>query len=176
MTTPPRGANGSQAKASNGKTNTKHFGASFAPGLNINVNANKTNTGNGRSGPAQPSGGTGRGGQFMLPDPDFRSAAEVRNYCNTLRAIAVHASIEVHVAAEILQAALGQAHGLPQDNLIQHKLRARKVARKLKKSADALADAASLAAATFAAFQREYADVLTARPTPRQGQARPFQF
>jgi hypothetical protein len=119
----------------------------------------------------------GSGGKLMLPDPEFGSAAQLRDYCNTLRAFGVHASIEVHVAAEILQAALSQASGLPQDNVIQHKLRARKVARKLKKSADALADAAALAAATFAAFQREYADILTARPThPRTGQTRPFTF
>jgi hypothetical protein len=164
----PRGANGSQTKA--GTNKTKHFG--FSPGFTVNVNASKTNNGI----PAQGGASGSRGGQFMLPDPDFRSAAELRNYCNTLRAFAVHASIEVHVAAEILQAALSQANGLPQDNVVQHKLRARKVARKLKKSADALADAASLAAATFAAFQREYADLMQARQAHRPAQSRPFQF
>ncbi|MFI1865817.1 plasmid transfer protein TraA [Streptomyces jumonjinensis] len=171
-TSPRSGANGSQSKSTN---KSKSFGATFSPGFTVNVNAgNKTNSNNSPGGGS--GGGGGRGGQFMLPDPDFRSAAELREYCNTLRAFAVHASIEVHVAAEILQAALGQANGLPQDNAIQHKLRARKVARKLKKSADALSDAASLAAATFAAFQREYADVLQARPAHRPAQARPFQY
>ncbi|GAA1557266.1 plasmid transfer protein TraA [Streptomyces globosus] len=148
---------------------TKH-GATFNLGPNINVNSTRTTTTGGSSG-----GGQNRS-QFMLPDPTFGSAAELRNYCNTLRAFGVHASIEVMVAAEILQAALSQANGLKDDNIIQHKLRARKVARKLKKSGEALADAASLAAATYAAFQREYADIMSARTANRPAQSRPFQY
>ncbi|MGW2584501.1 plasmid transfer protein TraA [Streptomyces virginiae] len=149
---------------------TKH-GATFNFGPNINVSSTKTTT----TGGGQGAAGTGRS-QFMLPDPSFASAAELRNYCNTLRAFGVHASIEVTVAAEILQAALSQAAGLKDDNIIQHKLRARKVARKLKKSGEALADAAALAAATYAAFQREYADIMSARTPNRPAQARPFQY
>ncbi|MGW8502800.1 plasmid transfer protein TraA [Streptomyces sp. CLCI03] len=149
---------------------TKH-GPSFSFGPNINVNSTKTTT----TGAGQGAAGTGRS-QFMLPDPSFASAAELRNYCNTLRAFGVHASIEVTVAAEILQAALSQAAGLKDDNIIQHKLRARKVARKLKKSGEALADAAALAAATYAAFQREYADIMSARTPNQPAQARPFQY
>ncbi|RST13472.1 plasmid transfer protein TraA [Streptomyces sp. WAC05950] len=149
---------------------TKH-GPSFSFGPNINVNSTRTTT----------TGGDSRGGnygrsQLMLPDPNFGSSAELRNYCNHLRAFAVHASIEVMVAAEILQAALSQAKGTPQDNIIQHKLRARKIARKLKKAGESLADAASNAAATYAAFQREYADIITARPTQRPAQSRPFTY
>ncbi|MFD5511371.1 plasmid transfer protein TraA [Streptomyces sp. NPDC127051] len=155
-----------------GSTKTKH-GPSFSFGPNINVNSTKTTT----TGGGRGAGGTGRS-QFMLPDPDFRSAAELRNYCNSLRAFAVHASIEVYVAAEILQAALSQASGTPQDNIIQHKLRARKISRKLKKAGESLAEAASNAAATYAAFQREYADIITARPQQGQrgGQTRPFSY
>ncbi|GAA1780441.1 MULTISPECIES: plasmid transfer protein TraA [Actinomycetes] len=149
---------------------TKH-GPSFSFGPNINVNSTKTTNTGGSRGAAG-----GSRSQFMLPDPEFGSAAELRNYCNTLRAFGVHASIEVMVAAEILQAALSQANGLKDDNFIQHKLRARKVARKLKKSGEALADAASLAAATYAAFQREYADIMSARTPNRPAQSRPFQY
>lgn len=155
-----------------GGSKTKH-GPSFSFGPNINVNSTKTTTTSGGGG--QGAAGTGRS-QFMLPDPSFGSAAELRNYCNTLRAFGVHASIEVTVAAEILQAALSQANGLKDDNIIQHKLRARKVARKLKKAGEALADAAALAAATYAAFQREYADIASARTPNRPAQARPFQY
>lgn len=148
-----------------------HFGG---PTLNINANRTTTSSGGGqRGGAGQGSAGARNS---WLPDPNFGSAGELREYCNALRAFAVHASIEVHVGAEILQAALGQASGLPGDNVIQHKLRARKVARKLKKAADALADVASLSAATWAAFQREYSDVMAARPDPRGGQRRPFQY
>ncbi|MCX4547199.1 plasmid transfer protein TraA [Streptomyces sp. NBC_01565] len=154
---------------------TKNGGGVHFGGPTLNINANRTTTTGGQGGGS--AGGSG-GRNSWLPDPDFRSAAELREYCNALRAFAVHASIEVHVGAEILQAALGQASGLPGDNVIQHKLRARKVARKLKKAADALADVASLSAATWAAFQREYADVITARPGPNQrgGQSRPFSY
>ncbi|MER6252336.1 plasmid transfer protein TraA [Streptomyces sp. NPDC001584] len=160
----------SNPQTKGGSSKTKH-GPSFSFGPNINVNSTKTTT----TGGGQGAGGTGRS-QFMLPDPSFASAAELRNYCNTLRAFGVHASIEVMVAAEILQAALSQANGNRDDNFIQHKLRARKVARKLKKSGEALADAASLAAATYAAFQREYADIMSARTPNRPAQARPFQY
>lgn len=153
---------------------TKH-GATFNLGPNLNINSTRTTTAGGSSGGQRASAGGSRS-QFMLPDPEFGSAAELRNYCNTLRAFAVHASIEVMVAAEILQAALSQANGVRDDNFIQHKLRARKVARKLKKAGESLADAASNAAATYAAFQREYADIMSARPTQRPAQARPFQY
>jgi len=175
MTTPPRtNGTGNSGKFTNAGAAAGGFfgamGGSFVPPVTVNVNKTAP-----KAAPTQSAAG-GRGEQFMLPDPDFRSAAELRDYCNHLRAIAVHASIEVHVAAEILQAALAQANGLPQDNVIQHKLRARKVARKLKKSADALADAAALAAATYAAFQREYADLMQARQPNRPSQSRPFQF
>ncbi|MFD5673688.1 plasmid transfer protein TraA [Streptomyces sp. NPDC127040] len=154
-----------------GASKTKH-GPSFSFGPNINVNSTRTtNTGGG----SRTGGNHGRS-QLMLPDPEFGSAAELRNYCNTLRAFGVHASIEVAVAAEILQAALSQARGVPEDNIIQHKIRARRVARKLKKAGESLADAASNAAATYAAFQREYADIMSARPAHRPAQARPFTY
>ncbi|MFJ3635238.1 plasmid transfer protein TraA [Streptomyces sp. NPDC090112] len=155
-----------------GSSKTKH-GPSFNFGPNINVTTSKTTTSGSRN--AGNGAGSGRS-MFVLPDPSFASSAELREYCNSLRAMGVYASIEVMVAAEILQAALSQANGLKDDNIIQHKLRARKVARKLKKSGEALADAASLAAATYAAFQREYADIMSARTPNRPAQARPFQY
>ncbi|MFB7489076.1 plasmid transfer protein TraA, partial [Bacillus subtilis] len=91
----PSGANGSQAKG------TKNFGT-FAPGFTVNVNASKSTT-NGapaRQGGGQPSA------QNLLPAPEFTSPAEVRNYCNSLRAAAVTLSIEVAMGAEILKGVL----------------------------------------------------------------------
>lgn len=167
--------NGQRTSSTRANPQNKGGGAKHGPSFNfgphINVNSTRTTTTGGGGG--QAGGNHGRS-QLMLPDPEFGSAADLRNYCNTLRAFGVHASIEVMVAAEILQAALSQAKGVPQDNIIQHKIRARRVARKLKKAGEALADAASCAAATYAAFQREYADIATARPS--QAQSRPFQF
>jgi hypothetical protein len=177
-TTPPTGgANGrSNGHAANGKSNTKHFGATFSPGINVNVNAIR---GNGGPAPAMgasanPGAGVNRSNALALPEPAFYSAADVRSYCEALRAFAAYSAIEVEVAAEILKAALEQAPGIPGDNFFQAKMRARSVARKLGKAADALTDAAKDAAAAWAAFQREYADVMT--PRPQQRQHRPFQF
>ncbi|MER5675293.1 plasmid transfer protein TraA [Pseudonocardia alni] len=144
-------------------------------GPQVTVNSTKTTTANGHAGAVtgHPGGGNGK---FMLPEPVFGGANDIRTYCNALRAFGVHASIEVAVAAEILKAALSQAQGLPDDNVIQHKLRARKVARKLAKAADALADAAAAAAATYAAFQREYSTVVQARPAQNTPRTRPFSY
>ncbi|MFD9266814.1 plasmid transfer protein TraA [Streptomyces goshikiensis] len=163
----------SNPQAKGGTSKTKH-GPTFNLGPNINVNSTRTT----QSGGGSQAGGNHGRSHLMLPDPEFGSAADLRNYCNTLRAFGVHASIEVTVAAEILQAALSQASGLKDDNILQHKIRARRVARKLKKAGESLADAASNAAATYAAFQREYADIMSARPAPNQrgGQRRPFTY
>ncbi|MGW0838195.1 plasmid transfer protein TraA [Streptomyces prunicolor] len=155
MATPPvsprSGANGSQTKGAN----SKNFGATFAPGFTLNVNAgNKTNTGGGFNN----SGGGGRGGgraESLLPAPEFTSPAQVRNYCNTLRAAGVTLSIEVAMAAEILKSVLAVVPD-PEGRPFGSRARANKVARKMQKSADALRDAAKNAAATYSIFQQQY--------------------
>jgi hypothetical protein len=152
-------------------------GATFAPGISINLNKN-TSGGAGvppqMGAAANPGTGAARNSQLALPEPAFYSAADVRSYCEALRAFASYSAIEVEVAAEILKAALEQAPGVPGDHAFQSKMRARSVAKKLGKAADALTDAAKDAAAAWAAFQREYADVMA--PRPAQQQRRPFQF
>lgn len=163
--TPPQGGPTSNHR------NNFGGGATFAPGININVSKG--------GGPqygaaANPGTGAARTSALALPEPAFYSTADIREYCEALRAFTAYAAIEVEVGAEILKASLEQAPSAPGSAPFDAKLRARRVARKLAKAADALADAAKDAAATYAAFQREYADVLTPRQTPRQ--ARPFQF
>ncbi|MER6364813.1 plasmid transfer protein TraA [Kitasatospora sp. NPDC001527] len=179
--TPPNSGTNTTA----GTKNTRNgfgSGATFSPGLNINVNKTTTATGapaaagaaGGQVGAAaNPGTGVGRTSPLALPEPAFYSAADVRSYCEALRAFGAYSAIEVEVAAEILKAALEQAPGAPGDHVFQKKMRARAVASKLSKAADALTDAAKDAAAAWAAFQREYADVMTPRPVP---QHRPFQF
>ncbi|RKT16890.1 hypothetical protein BX285_1246 [Streptomyces sp. 1114.5] len=174
------------ATPGNGASSTKNTrngfgsGATFAPGISINVNKNTTTGGAGGTGAPQmgaaanPGTGVDRTSALALPEPAFYSAADVRSYCEALRAFGSYAAIEVEVAAEILKAALEQAPGAPGDHVFQKKMRARAVAKKLSKAADALTDAAKDAAAAWAAFQREYADVMTPRPAPQQH--RPFQF
>ncbi|MGW2228166.1 plasmid transfer protein TraA [Streptomyces formicae] len=91
----------------------------------------------------------------LLPAPEFTSPAQVRNYCNTVRAAGVTLSIEVAMGAEILQGVLGTVPD-PEGKTFGSRIRAAKVARKLRKSANALRSAAKNAAACYATFQQEY--------------------
>ncbi|MET8249357.1 plasmid transfer protein TraA [Streptomyces sp. NPDC005202] len=148
---PGAGANGSQAKRA---MNSKNFGATFAPGFTINVNANKTN--NGVPTAANRAGTSGRSSaEALLPAPEFTSPAQVRNYCNSLRAAAVTLSIEVAMGAEIMKGVLAAVPD-PEGRPFGSRARAAKVARKLQKSADALRDAAKNAAACYSTFQQQY--------------------
>ncbi|MFF4918925.1 plasmid transfer protein TraA, partial [Streptomyces tendae] len=119
--------------------------SSFVPPVNVTVNNNKGAAG-------RPGGASS---QSLLPSPEFTSPAQVRNYCNTLRAAGVTLSIEVAMAAEILQSVLAAVPD-PEGRAFGSRIRAQKVARKMRKSADALRDAAKNAAAAYASFQQEY--------------------
>lgn len=121
------------------------LGSSFAPPVNITINR-----GNGKAtNDGRPHA------QSLLPAPEFTSPAQVRAYCNTLRAAGVALSIEVAMAAEILKAVLAAVPD-PEGRPFGSRLRAAKVARKMQKSADALRDAAKNAASTYAVFQQEF--------------------
>ncbi|MFG2276982.1 plasmid transfer protein TraA [Streptomyces chartreusis] len=145
MSTPTAGANGSQTNKG-----SKHFGPTFSPGFTVNVNASKTTNGV----PAQAGGGRGHA-EALLPAPEFTSPAQVRNYCNSLRAAAVTLSIEVAMGAEILKGVLAAVPD-PQGRAFGSRIRAQKVARKMNKAADALRDAAKNAAACYSTFQQEF--------------------
>jgi hypothetical protein len=122
------------------------LGGSFVPPVNVTVNNNK---GSG------PRGGGRSHAESLLPSPEFGSPAQVRNYCNTLRAAAVTLSIEVAMGAEILKGVLAAVPD-PEGRAFGSRVRAAKVARKMQRSADALRDAAKNAAACYSAFQQEY--------------------
>jgi hypothetical protein len=141
-------------------------GGSFVPPVSVTVNNNKG---------AVPAQGGGRKSQFILGEPEFNNTDDVRNYCNHLRALMIQAAIELAMAAKILEARLGQSLPLPGENAIQTKMRAKKVAWKLKRASDGATAAAKNAVATYAAFQREYADLMRPRPQ-RSATTNPFQF
>ncbi|QNP70836.1 sporulation protein SsgA [Streptomyces roseirectus] len=122
------------------------MGGSFVPPISVTVNNNKTT--------ARGGGGHAHAGS-LLPSPEFGSPAQVRNYCNTLRAAGVTLSIEVAMAAEILDSVLSAVPD-PEGRAFGSRIRARKVSRKMRKSADALRDAAKNAAACYSAFQQEF--------------------
>jgi hypothetical protein len=172
---PQPGANGSHAKSSTSKTNSfTGFAPSF--GLNVNVQANGRGNGGGNGRTAVGAGGQqGGGSHFILGEPEFNSAEDVRNYCNHVRALMLQAAIELAMAAKILEARLAQAQQLPGDNPIQGRMRARKVGRSLKKAADGATSAAKGAVSTYGAFTREYADLMRPRPQ-RQASTNPFKF
>ncbi|AJE84173.1 hypothetical protein SLNWT_3797 [Streptomyces albus] len=118
------------------------MGGSFVPPVNVTVNNTKNS-------PARSHA------EGLLPSPEFTSPAQVRNYCNSLRASAVTLSIEVAMGAEILKGILAVVPD-PDGRPFGSRLRAQKVARKMQKSADALRDAAKNAAACYSVFQQEY--------------------
>lgn len=122
------------------------LGGSFVPPLNITVNNNR--------GSSVHNGGRPRP-ETLLPAPEFLSPAQTRQYCNTLRAAAVALSIEVAMGAEILEGILTQVPD-PEGKPFGSRRRAKKVARKLRKSADSLQSAAKNAAATYSLYQQEF--------------------
>ncbi|MFD3572403.1 plasmid transfer protein TraA [Streptomyces sp. NPDC058644] len=122
------------------------MGGSFVPPINVTVNNNKS---------AAQTGGGRSNSQSLLPAPEFTSPAQVRNYCNTLRAAGVTLSIEVAMAAEILKSVLETVPD-PEGRAFGSRIRARKVSRKMAKAADGLKDAAKNAAGAYATFQQQY--------------------
>ncbi|GHJ92092.1 sporulation protein SsgA [Streptomyces sp. NE5-10] len=137
------------------------MGGSFVPPVSVNVNRTNVN-----------GGGRRPHSQALMPEPDFSSPAQVRAYCNHLRALSVALSIEVAMGAEILKSVLAAVPD-PEGRIGGSRVRAAKVARKLQKSADELRNAAKLAAATYATFQQEYQEEINrvrhhARPRAQQ--------
>ncbi|MEU5104089.1 plasmid transfer protein TraA [Streptomyces sp. NPDC021354] len=123
------------------------LGGSFVPPINVTVNNNKN--------AARANRGGRPHAESLLPAPEFNSPAMVRNYCNTLRAAAVTLSIEVAMGAEIFESVLAAVPD-PEGRAFGSRIRARKVARKMRKSADGLRDAAKNAAACYSTFQQEF--------------------
>jgi len=142
----------------------------FVPPINVTVNNNKAV-------PAAAPEPVGRGGgsHFLLGDPEFNSAEDVRSYCNSVRALMAQVAIELAMAGKILEARLAQAQALPGDTPIQARLRAGKVGRKFKKASDGSISAARSAMGAYGAFTREYADLMSPRPQ-RPATTNPFKF
>ncbi|MFC7968794.1 plasmid transfer protein TraA [Streptomyces cinereoruber] len=141
-------------------------GGSFTPPINLTVNTG------GKS--AAPAAGS-RTSHFLLGEPQFNSTEDVRDYCNQVRALMLQCAIELAMGAKILEARLGQAQTLPDDSPVQARLRAMKIGRKLKKAADSATAAAKNSVAAYAAFQREYADLMRPRPQ-RAATTTPFRY
>jgi hypothetical protein len=172
MATPTtNGNNGRDNKFANAGAAAGGFvgamGGSFVPPINITVNRTQNN--------GAASKGGRRGSHFILGEPDFNNTEDVRNYCNTVRALMIQCAIELAMAAKILEARLAQAQSAPGDNVIDSRLRAKRVGRKLKRAADGVTAAAKNSVAAYGAFTREYADLMSPRPQ-RPSTTNPFKF
>lgn len=112
----------------------------------------------------------------LLPDPEFYSPSEIRTYCNAVRALMTGLAFEISMAAEILQATLAQVPD-PEGKPWGSRARARRVTRKLAKSADATRAAAVNAAACYGRFQQEYQEEINrVRHRARRRQGRPMDW
>ncbi|MFI0812754.1 plasmid transfer protein TraA [Streptomyces echinatus] len=144
------------------------LGGSFVPPINVTVNNSKTAARAGRGGRSHADG--------LLPAPDFASPAQIRQYCNSLRAAAVMLSFEVAMGAEILKGVLSTVPD-PEGRMLGSRIRAQKVARKMQRSADALRDAAKNAAACYATFQQEFeGEINSVRHRARKPQQRAMNW
>lgn len=130
---------------------------SFVGGVAGGVVPNVTVNVNGRGGQR----GVRAQAQSLLPPPEFWSPAQTRNYCNTLRAAAVALAIEVSMGAEILSATLSQVPD-PEGKSFGSKIRAAKVARKMRKAASGLQAAAKNAAACYSVYSQEFEQEINA--------------
>lgn len=120
--------------------------------------------------------GSRRGSHSPLADPEFFTNADIRNYCDTARQGFLQLSFELSMAAEVLQAVLKEVPD-PEGRAFGSQMRARRVARHLKKVADDAKDAAKNSARTYAAFQREFSPEMDANSYRRPRQTRrPFDF
>ncbi|MDT0469678.1 plasmid transfer protein TraA [Streptomyces gibsoniae] len=171
---PPQ-ANGAHTKVGMTKNSSYGFAPSF--GLNVTVQADGRGGKGGRGNGGAAAGGQpgGGGSHFILGEPAFNNTEDVRNYCNHVRALMLQAAIELAMASKILEARLAQAQTLPGDSIVQGRMRAMKVSRKLKKAADGATAAAKSAVGAYGAFQREYADLMRPRPQ-RAATTNPFKF
>lgn len=130
------------------------FVGGVAGGIVPNVNVTVNNSKGGQQGARAKA-------QSLLPPPEFWSPAQTRNYCNTLRAAAVALAIEVSMGAEILSATLSQVPD-PEGKSFGSKIRAAKVARKMRKAASGLQAAAKNAAACYSVYSQEFEQEINA--------------
>lgn len=146
-----------------------HFGQNGQPGFWA---ASGQQSSNGRqqngNGQQQASKGGKSRSYSPLADPEFFNNSDVRDFCENGRAAMTMLGFDIAMAAEVLEAVLKEIPD-PEGRPWGSKLRARRVARRLAKTADHLTGAAKNFAATYAAFQREFSPELEPQ---RQRQAR----
>lgn len=116
-------------------------------------------------------------GQHVLPGSDFMSNEEVRTYCETLRRGHREAAVERVMDAEQLEAVL-KTIPTSDGSLAGARMRARRVARHLRRIAKAEQLIAKEAASLYGAFEREYEVELRkiGKARPQQPKKTPFSW
>lgn len=134
-----------------------------------------------------PSGGGGNTGhdngaaggwsrQSPIGDAEFLSAGHIRAFAERGRRGMRQAAMDFSYAAETLRAVLREVPA-PQDKGRAHAMmRANRVARSLKRAANAAQAASAHSARTWPAFMREYAPELNTFGGPRPQQRRSMNF
>lgn len=163
--------NGKGAKFANAGAAAGGFvgamGGSFVPPVNITINRTQNVGVSGQGG--------GRSSNFILGEPQFNGTEDVMNYCNHVRALMIQCAIELAMASKILEARLAQVPPRPGENLVQARMRAKKVGWKIKRAADGATAVAKNAVGAYGAFTREYSDLIRPRPQ-RAATTNPFKF
>ncbi|MCI3276257.1 plasmid transfer protein TraA [Streptomyces cylindrosporus] len=195
MTTPPNGngntwrddfanfrnATGKQASNGGGRGDGGARRGGGDRHYHVHVGGNPDANGQANAGPgggffSRGAGGGNRPGHSPLADPQFFNSTDVRNYCDQARSVFLQLSFELAGAAEVLQAALAQVPDPQGRGRMGSRSRARRVSKKLKKTADDVRDAAKNAVATYAAFQREFEPELAPYNARRAAGRRRFDF
>ncbi|MEV0177707.1 plasmid transfer protein TraA [Streptomyces sp. NPDC050625] len=186
MTTPPgnpwkaTGHPGASANGSPGAGRQNNGGSRRGGDRHYHVHVGGPANSQANAGPgggffSRSAGGGTKSGHSPLADPQFFNSTDVRNYCDQARSVFLQLSFELAGAAEVLQAALSQVPD-PQGSRLASRSRARRVSKKLKKTADDVRDAAKNAVATYAAFQREFEPELAPYNRRTAASRRRFDF
>lgn len=112
--------------------------------------------------PKAASGGTGSRRQTYkspLASIDFDSASDVIKYANTLRQLGRAEQLELHTAADELEAVLRSSVGNVFERAAAHR-KARKISNLLRKAGDHSRGMSVEAVKLARAFKREYASML----------------
>lgn len=159
-----------QQKTSNRTTNKSR---TKNGGFHIHINEAPRGSSNGGHG-SGAAGGWSR--QSPIGDAEFLSAGHIRAFAERGRRSMRQAAMDFSYAAETLRAVLREVPA-PQDKGVAHAmLRANRVARSLKKAANAAQAASAHSARTWPAFMREYAPELNTYGGPRPRQPRYMNF
>lgn len=127
---------------------------------------------------AAPSGGSAGGAQGQwsqqspIGDAEFLSAGHVRHFAERGRKAMRQAAMDFSYAAETLRAVLREVPPPNPGERSRTYIKANRVARNLKRAANAAQAASAHSARTWPAFMREYAQELNTyggpKPTPRR--------